>query len=229
MLSGLTSLLTPQRVVQDELLDEHDAPQRDMERSLRDLRRINRYLGGLRIYKTLLRRISPDGRSRITVLDLGCGSCDLLDAAARSRAILGIGVDFKIDHLLYRPQRSAMYRVVADARTLPFRDTSVDVVTSAHFFHHFEPDENKQILLDSLRVARIGVAVNDTRRHRAPLFFVRLLGWLGLVGRITRFDAPASVLRAYTVAEAEAVVPAGVHRAVVMRMFPFRFALVLWK
>ena len=30
---------------------------------------------------------------------------------------------------------------MADARRLPFRDSSVDVVTAAHFIHHFAPDE----------------------------------------------------------------------------------------
>ena len=49
------SLFVPRRVDQDEHLDEHDAPRDEMERSLRDLRRINRYLGGGQIYRRLLR------------------------------------------------------------------------------------------------------------------------------------------------------------------------------
>ncbi len=221
------SFLTPRRVVTAELLDEHDAPLDDVQRSLHDLRMINFYAGGVRTYRRLLRRLSPDvvGTS---VLDLGAGSADLLDSLPRGD--LRVAVDFKIEHLLYGRRDSAAQRVVADARQLPFCTSSVDVVTSAHFFHHFSPEENRAILRESLRVSRIGVAVNDTRRHYAPLLFVQLLGSLGVIGRITRFDAPASVRRAYTISEARQIsASAGASRAEVVRSLPFRFGLLLWK
>ena len=223
------SLFAPRRVESEELLDEHDAPREDMEQSLRDLRWINRYWGGVAIYRSLVRTFAPGA-----ILDLGTGTSDLLEAVPGVR--LRIGLDFKIDHLLYRPEspatpRSAIRRIVADAHHLPFRDDSVDLVTSAHFFHHFSPDENVKILEESLRVTRVGVAVNDTRRHYAPLLFVLLLGALRLVGRITRFDAPASVLQGYTLAEARSIAArvAGPARVQVVRKFPFRFGLLLWK
>jgi hypothetical protein len=53
-------MFTPTRILQEELLDEHDAPAPDVERSLRDLRRINRFLGGTIIYRRVLRRLLPD-------------------------------------------------------------------------------------------------------------------------------------------------------------------------
>src|SRR5215212_4454728 len=215
------SLLTPARVDHDELLDEHDAPRPDMERSLRDLRRINRWLGGVSIYRRLLRRFAGDLRP-LRIVDVGAGTADLL--ASLPGDALRIALDFKIDHLLYLRGGSRVRRVVGDAKQLPFRDRSLDVVTSAHFFHHFDADENVAILTEGLRVGRKGVVVNDTRRHYAPLLFTRLMATLRLVGRITRFDAPASVLRGYTVAEAREVAQrAGARRAEVVKAFPFRF------
>ncbi len=224
------SLLTPTRIDEPELLDEHDAPRDEMERSLRDLRRINRYLGGIGIYRRLLRRMIPDPTQPLVVVDLGTGTSDLLDSLRDYPRLLPIGVDFKIDHVLYLRRGSRTRRVVADAHHLPFRDGSVDVVTSAHFFHHFTPDGNAHILGESLRIARQGVIVNDTRRHHVPLLMTRLLGWLRLVGRITRFDAPGSVLRAYTTEEARAVAErAGARKAQTINVWPFRFGLLLWK
>jgi ubiquinone/menaquinone biosynthesis C-methylase UbiE len=215
--------LTPLRVEVEELLDEHDAPRADMERSLRDLRLINRYCGGTRIYRALVRRFAP-----AAILDIGTGTSDLLEAVPDVR--LRIGLDFKIDHLLYERKGSRVLRVVGDAHQLPFRDGAVDLVTSAHFFHHFSPDENTQMLAEALRVVRKGVAVNDTRRHYAPLLFVLLLGALRLVGRITRFDAPASVRQGYTLREArEIAAKVGAPRWKVERMMPFRFAILLWR
>src|SRR5207244_4397620 len=100
----------------------------------------------------------------------------------------------------------------------------VDAVTSAHFFHHFSPDENAGIIREALRVARRGVAINDTRRHYVPLLFVRLLGLLRLVGPITRFDAPASVLRGYTAGEAADVAKrVDGARFEICKLWPFRF------
>ncbi|HKO54911.1 MAG TPA: methyltransferase domain-containing protein, partial [Thermoanaerobaculia bacterium] len=195
-------MFTPARVDHDELLDEHDAPRPDMERSLRDLRRINRWLGGISIYQRLLKRHSGvlDG---LAVLDVGAGTADLVSSLPGDA--LRIALDFKIDHLLYLREGTRVRRVVGDALRLPFRDGSVDLVTSSHFFHHFDEAENARILAEAVRVGRKGAVVIDTRRHYVPLLLVRLLAALRLVGRITRFDAPTSVLRGYTPDEARRV------------------------
>ena len=224
------SLLTPRRVESEELLDEHDAPEEDMLRSLDDLRRFNRYLGGIQIYRRLVKRLVPDPGKPLTVLDLGTGTSDLLEGLNRPR-LLPVGLDFKLQHLLYGKKLGGnTRRVAADAFRVPFASESVDVVTSAHFFHHFSPDENVRILEEALRVARIGVAVNDTRRHHLTLLFTLLIGALGLVGRITKFDAPASVRQGYTLSEARAIAArVKARRAEVIRAFPFRFGLLLWK
>ncbi|HEV7767268.1 MAG TPA: methyltransferase domain-containing protein [Thermoanaerobaculia bacterium] len=216
-------MFTPERIESDELLDEHDAPREDMERSLVDLRRINRYLGGHRIYRKLVRRFQPNA-----ILDVGTGTSDLLETVRDVKT--RIGLDFKIDHLLYLRNGSRVLRVVGDAQRLPFRDGAVDLVTSSHFFHHFSPDENAGILAESLRVARKGVAVTDTVRHYVPLLLVLLLGTLRLVGRITRYDAPASVRQGYTLREVRDLAPrVGASGWDVIRMWPFRFAILLSK
>lgn len=224
-------MLTPRRLTTAELLDEHDAPHDEMRRSLRDLRRINRYAGGLRIYRVLLRRMIPDRSRPVTILDVGTGTSDLVGQLRGFASVLAIGLDFKIQHLVYgRSFEPLVRRITGDAWRLPLRDGSVDIVTSAHFFHHFSHEENVAILRESLRVARVGVLVNDTRRHYAPLLFVRLLSLLRLVGPITRFDAPASVLRGYTVDEArEVAMDVKARKFEVVRLFPYRFGLMLWK
>ena len=216
-------MLVPKRIDEPELLDEHDAPRDHMERSLRDLRRFNSLYGGASVYRRLLRRVKPPPKS---ILDIATGTADSIESVPGFR----VGVDFKIDHLLYMRNGSQVHRVVADALRLPFRDNAFDVVTSAHFFHHLTPDENRRMLRDALRIGRRGVIVNDTRRHYIPYLFVRLLGILRLVGPITRNDAPASVLRGYTIDEVRAIATdAGAARFEVVRAWPFRFGLFLWK
>jgi ubiquinone/menaquinone biosynthesis C-methylase UbiE len=210
------------RIESEELLDEQDVPRQDMERSLRDLRRFNKYCGGVNVYRSLVRRFAPR-----SIVDVGTGTSDLLQSVAH--VPLRIGVDFKIEHLLYMRDGSRVHHVVGDARHLPFRSGAVDLVTSSHFFHHFSPEDNVGILDESLRVAR-NVAVTDTQRHYAPLLFVHALGVLRVVGRITRFDAPASVRQGYTVKEARAIASrVRASQAKVVRKWPFRWAILLTK
>ena len=72
--------------------------------------------------------------------------------------------------------------------------------------------------------------INDTRRNYVPLATVKVLSALGLFGSITKFDAPASVERGYTPAEARAIaLESGARRVEVMRLMPFRFGILLWK
>jgi len=224
------SFLTPKRVDAEELLDENDVPFDEMARSLRDLRRINLFGGGVRIYKHLFSRLVDGSKRSVRLLDLGTGTSDLPAALGTARKLKTIGLDFKIDHLLYGRDHyhDHVLRVVGDAFKLPFRNQSVDVVTSGHFFHHFSEEENLTILEESLRVSRLGVLVNDTRRHHIPLTVIRLLGFLRLVGPITRLDGAASVRRAYTIGEARrcAARTSAVGKKV-FAMFPFRFGMLL--
>jgi ubiquinone/menaquinone biosynthesis C-methylase UbiE len=218
------------RIDKPELLDEHDAPRADVERSLRDLRRINRFLGGLRVYRRLLARVAPDRGAPLRVADLGAGTADCLESLRDYHRLTAIAFDFNIVHLRYQHNGARVHRVVADALNLPLRDGAVDIVTSAHFFHHFSPDQNAAILNDALRAARRAVVVNDTQRARIPLLVTQLLGWLRLVGRITRYDAPASVRRGYTDTEAREIgAKTAAARMQTTRIWPYRFGLFLWK
>ncbi len=226
-------MLTPPRLTSAEILDDDNAPVAAVHRSLRDLRRFNSIYGGTSAYLRLLRRIAPSRSEPISILDLGTGTSDLLESVRQrwTRACV-VGLDRSVRHLAYGAEigRSAVHRVAGDAFSLPFRDDAVDVVTSSHFFHHFSPDENVNILTESLRIARRCVLVTDTRRHWVPLLFVSLLGALRLVGEITRNDAPASVRQGYTLPEVRIVAERVVARHFALRKaVPYRFGLVVWK
>jgi ubiquinone/menaquinone biosynthesis C-methylase UbiE len=210
------------RIESEEILDEQNAPFEEVEESLRDLRWINKYWGGRKMYRVILRRFRPR-----SILDIGAGTCDLLEAA--NDVPLRVGLDFNIVHLRYLQRGSRVHRVVGDAMRLPFREGAFDLVTSSHFFHHFSPQENATILGEALRVGR-GVGFTDTRRHYLPLLFMTILGKLRMIGRITALDGPASVRQGYTVSEVREVA-AGVEarERKIVRRWPFRWALLLWK
>ena len=216
-------MLTPRRIESEELLDVEEVPAADRERSLRDLRRINKFLGGVQLYRWIVRRFAPR-----SILDLGTGTSDLLEAVPH--VALRVGLDFKLEHLLYlRELAPHVHRVVGDARHLPFREGALDLVTSSHFFHHFSPEENEAILQESLRVGR-NVAMTDTKRSWITLWFIQLVSALRLVGRVTRLDGPASVRQGYTYDEVRSIAERfRAAKSEVVQKLPFRFVLMLMR
>ena len=228
------SFLVPQRRPQPELLDQKDLPIREIERSLADIRWVNRYWGGHRaadvsIFPRILARAG-----RQTLLDLGAGSADVPERLARKAARRGISLSFcsldlQIAHLATARGlfgAAAGELVAGDALRLPFADGSFDWALSAQFFHHFSPEENVRVLREMGRVARRGVFVLDLRRHRVARAAVMTFGPIFFRSPLTIEDARISVEQAYTIPEVVAIArAAGLEDVDVRPAPPFRLVL----
>jgi SAM-dependent methyltransferase len=153
-------------------------------------------------------------RSVRTLLDVCCGSADVPLAIARDAwrrgAPIALTVVDRSPHMLALARRRAagipdVAVVEGDATALPFADGAFDMVTCNLALHHFEPDAARALLRELRRVARVLPLVCDLRRSRAA--FAAALAWSRLASRnrLTRHDAPLSVRRAYTPAEAAAL------------------------
>lgn len=231
--------LVPARRNDLEILDRRDNAPADLERALRDVRRVNRLLGGrAALFAALAPHLqSADTRRPLTLLDLGTGSADLpLALAAHARRI---GREVRITAVDRDPAIAAIaareagrdpdVRVVrADAARLPFAPGSFDLVTVSMFLHHFTHEEAAALLAGWRRLARRAVIVNDLRRHLLPWATILLLGRVTWRHRMFRHDAPLSVLRGFTVAELRRLArEAGDPRAEVRRRWPYRLVLSL--
>ena len=210
------------RELLDGPLDDPDA----LRGNLRDLARINRWMGGTAASRRALDRLL-DGRTvPHTLLDVGTGGADipldLLDAAhRRGRTLMVTGVDSRTE--VIDAARAIDARVVAaeglelvvtDGRSLPWPDRSFDVVHASLLVHHLEPPEALAFLREAARVARIGVIVNDLVRARHHLLGARLLVGVATRNRYTRNDGPLSVQRAYTRMELRALLAGAALRPV---------------
>jgi len=74
--------------------------------------------------------------------------------------------------------------------------------------HHLEPTAAVAVLCEMSRVARRGIVVNDLLRSRFAWLGAWLLSHLATRNRYTRYDAPLSVRRAYTVPELTSLIAA---------------------
>jgi ubiquinone/menaquinone biosynthesis C-methylase UbiE len=200
-----------------ELLDGPLDDPATLAGNLRDLRRINRLLGGVALSRRAVDRLL-DGQVAATLVDVGTGGADipvalLADARRRGRSLAITAIDSRPEVLaaagLARPglaDVAGLTLQVSDGRALPYPDGSFDVAHSSLVLHHLEPDEAVALLREMARVATVGVVVNDLSRARIHLLGARLITTLLTRNRFTRFDGPLSVRRAYTAREMEALV-----------------------
>jgi ubiquinone/menaquinone biosynthesis C-methylase UbiE len=193
------------RAARRELLDDPVDSVDELEDNFRDIERANRYLGGLRVVRDAVAELSPQ-----TILDVGCGSGDvgqaLATAARGARKALRITcLDTSTDVLRIARRRhpdAALTFVQGNGAELPFEDGEFDVAMCNLTLHHCDPSSAVTLLRELRRVARLSPLVTDLRRSRAAWLGAKVLTALFTRNRLTRHDAPLSVLRAYSPQEA---------------------------
>ena len=202
-----------------ELLDgELDDPEA-LRGNLRDLRRLNRLTRGVDLSIRAIDALGGDA-DPLTILDVGTGGADipvalLAHVQLRGRRVSVTAVDNRAEVLeAARAERPAIDQLegltlqLADGTRLPYADRSFDIVHASLVLHHLEADEAGAFLRELGRVARRGVVINDLSRGRLLVAGASILVRLLSRNPYTRHDAPLSVRRAYTVAEARRLLEA---------------------
>lgn len=201
----------PRAVQAREQLDA-PAPLADVEETLSDVARLNRFFGGAWLITAQVARLLdgiPAGQP-ITILDVGTGGADLpmaLVSWARrsSRPIRILALDRNSQILAIGRRLAAgdpeIVFLHGDGLQLPVRAEAVDVALVSLTLHHLEPAEAVGLLRELNRVVRVGFIVNDLIRSRTAYWLVWLATRLFTRNHMSRHDGPLSVLRAYTPAE----------------------------
>ena len=190
-------LIKLRRTREREILDSDDCPEVEVEASLRDLCRINRWFGGVATTRNLIEHVAAaTGGNHFSMLEVASGFGEVPKVAAERLAHKGISLDITCldraqSHLL-----KGNRNVVADALSLPFRDRAFDLVSCSLFAHHLEPAELARFASEALRVSGIAVLINDLIRHPAHLALV-YAGFPLMRSYVSRVDGVASVRRAY--------------------------------
>ncbi len=162
-----------QRVIIPEILDSDECPPEEVECSLRDLGRINRWFGGVATTQALIERVARStGKKHLSVLEVAAGFGEVPRLVSQRLARRGITLDFTLLDRMRSHLRGDTQSVVANALALPFRDGSFDVVSCNLFAHHLDPEELSRFVREAARVSRCAVAVNDLVRHPLHLALV---------------------------------------------------------
>lgn len=196
-----------------ELLDG-PLDERALTGNLRDLRRVNRWLGGAELsWRALhhVHRALPEQAS-ISLLDVGTGSADIPLALLHRASASNLGLEVTATDV--RPEivdharrlvgtHPALGIELTAGDTLGYASASFDIVHASLVVHHLEPPEVARLLAEMGRVARHAVVINDLVRARRWWLAAWLASRLTTANRYTRHDAPLSVRRAYLPTEVE--------------------------
>ena len=238
MPSGIKSLFFPRRNLRDELLDLDEAPYEEVRDSLQDVATVNRYLSG---YRVLLKHVEPFLKSHkhnrpFRVLDAATGSADQPVALVKLARRIGVpihitAVDINAKMLKLAKQEVALYPeirlVQCDILSLPFRSEGFDLSVNSLSLHHFSWEKAVAILRSIYKAGRLGMVVNDLHRSRIAHVVIFILTRIFTRNRLTRYDAPVSVMNAFTPQEfLELARQAEIESQEIHRHFPYRIALL---
>ncbi|MDQ2965263.1 MAG: methyltransferase domain-containing protein [Chloroflexota bacterium] len=203
-----------------ELLDGPLDDPRTLAGNLRDLRRVNALLGGVRLSLDAIYALvgASAGRSSVVeLLDVGTGGADipvalLAEWRRNGRRLAVTAIDDRAEVLAAARLASPAIETVeglrlevADGRSLPYDDRAFDVAHTSLVVHHLEPADAVHLLAEMARVSRRGIVVNDLTRGRIQWLAAWLLALIATRNRYTRHDGPLSVRRAYTAVEMKAL------------------------
>jgi ubiquinone/menaquinone biosynthesis C-methylase UbiE len=222
------------RVVTPELLDSDAATPAEVQQTLADLRRINRWFGGISTTRRMLEQAvarihkRSSDRGEITLLDVGAGSGDVSLTAARQIRPPGQFRVTLMDRMPTHLPRNGTGTVAGDALALPFLDSSFDLVTCSLLIHHLEREQIVHFVNQALRVARVAVLLNDLRRE--PVHLALMYAGYPIFSRLTLHDGIASVRRAYTPQELKSILGNTEAAGVEMEnSYLYRMGIIVWK
>lgn len=207
---------TPRYKDVPELLDNvTGVSDHDLQTTLRDIRRANIFGLGTWVVKRHLKDMLRDvpREKPLLILDLATGSGDIPEELCRWARREGREISFVISDVSLEILEVAKKRiehagfgdkvryVVCDASTVPFDQYSFDIIICSLAFHHLNLQQSLGALKEMKTLARLGFIINDIYRSQGAWYMAWLLTHLATSNRLTRHDGPASVLRAFTLAE----------------------------
>ena len=203
------------RSTQPERIDTGDYTPDEYATFLREIGFINRYLGDARaLRRSLLREIVRNDPREFSVLDVACGSGELLRQIAgfarrsdRTAWLTGVdlnGLSFSAAKK-YAGDYPGIAYVRGDAFRLPFADGSFDYAISSLFFHHLNDEQIPLVLAEMSRVARRRVYVIDLHRHAIAYALYKLFCFGFRISPLVTHDGSLSILKGFRPGELDRI------------------------
>lgn len=189
-----------------EIMDTQRVASEVLEQVYKDIDTCNRLLGGEAItLRAVWQLIQQTPKASYTILDVGCGDGSMMRKLSRFLHARGvshniIGVDLKQDILDLAAQQSEGFPALSfqQGDILEANSSlSCDIVITTLTLHHFEEEKMDAFLNTFVRLARVGVVINDLQRSRLAYVLFRLFSALWLKTHVAKHDGLVSITRGF--------------------------------
>jgi 2-polyprenyl-3-methyl-5-hydroxy-6-metoxy-1,4-benzoquinol methylase len=197
-----------QRCYDKEIMDDLEVNGLVLKQTLRELRIINRFLGGNYVTTSGLKvLLEEDKNKEYVIADIGCGGGDMLKVMADWALKQGynckfIGIDANENTIEMAKENLSNYPNVTfltqNVFDQDFENIKVDVITCTLFTHHFTDDELIVLMRVFKNGASLGLVINDLHRHPLAYHSIKLLTKMFSKSPMVQNDGPLSVLRGFS-------------------------------
>lgn len=195
-----------------ELMDDPSLPKDQLNTALKDITKVNRFLGGNQITISGIRQlmISQPEKKEWRIVDVGCGDGEMLRHIARTFAkdqqTLHLkGVDINKESIQMAQELSTVHEnlnfEVMDILKITPEGLPCDIVLCNLTMHHFSNLEIHVFLEKFYKLATVGVVINDLHRSVIAYQLFRVFSRIFMKSPIARHDGRISIARGFTLEE----------------------------
>ncbi len=222
------------RSYKPELMDDFSINDERIDRALIELKIINRFLGGNSTskngFKEISRKINLDEET--ILLDVGAGASDI---------ILSLRKNYRVDKIytldlngracrFAKNNSPSLITICGNVLTLPFNKNKFDLIHASLFFHHFNENEVKNILITLLTSAKHAIIINDLRRSLFAFWGIKILTALFSKSEFVKKDGPLSVKRAFVKNDLLKILnELKINQYTIKRKWAFRWLVIIYK
>lgn len=228
-----------QRSTEKELMDDLECSGEELNQTLRELKTINRWLGGNHVTTLGIQRlINQKPQERYQLVDIGCGGGDMLrvisDWAEKQGLPIDLeGVDANPNTIeLAKTRLSDKPSIVLSTQNVfdeDFQKEKASIISCTLFTHHFTDEELVTLLRAFQEKVSLGIVINDLHRHPLAYHSIRLLTRIFSKSNMVKNDAPLSVLRSFSREDWKRILgKAGIQNYSLRWFWAFRWQLLIY-
>ncbi|MET6990680.1 methyltransferase domain-containing protein [Sediminicola arcticus] len=186
-----------------EMMDDPNVSQAVLMEVLEDISRVNKLLNGNRItVRAICQLIKETTQEKYTIVDMGCGDGQILREIAdfyrkKDIQVHLIGIDLSEKGIQIAKERSKEYPEIQflrqDILKIKAEALQCDILLCTLTMHHFSNTEIPIFLDQFVKLAKIGVVINDLQRSRLAFYLFKLFSIIFIKTDIGRSDGLTSI------------------------------------
>jgi len=199
------------RRVVPELIDNFKIKGKKLEKTLKELEWVNKYLGGIKTTILPVYNFIRENKSdHLKIMDIGCGSGDILkklsDLGLKTNCKMKlIGIDANQNILDFAKKthfnEQPVTLTAADVMLEPEKIDAADVYMFNQFLHHFELGKIQSLFNLIARYRPSLIVINDLQRSRLAYYLFTWLCKLKKTSYLTSHDGRISISKGFNEVE----------------------------